>query len=489
MDEAEKSLRAPFSAFIVFRRMCHAEQSAKATFALVIRHRIVRDGRVIRALLLLAFLTGSVVCGHSADRPPNIVFILADDVGQEVLGCYGGESYPTPHLDELARTGMQFNHCYSMPVCHPSRITLMTGKYPRRYGQVTWGSFPTGEESSTFSNRLKAAGYATAIAGKWQLTLLKDDPSHPQRLGFGSSDLFGWHEGPRFYEPMLYRNGVVRDDTLGHYGPDLYVRSLVEFMKANRDQPFLAYFPMAVCHDVTDDLDAPVPHGPFDRYDSYAEMVGEMDRSVGRIVAALNALDLRENTVILFTGDNGTPQEMIVRAEGQELIKEPVVSIQNGQEVPGGKKTLFDTGTRVPLIANWTGTIAPGQVVEDLVDFTDFLPTFMELAAAEVKDGDRLDGHSFASRLRGDGASARTWAHAQEAVLPKPGGVEPDGKSSGSFWVRTQRWKLYNDGRLYDMEADSKEKRPLQGAEIPEAARKPMAGLQKAIRDLAAIAK
>ena len=129
----------------------------------------------------------------AADAPPNIVFILADDVGQEVLGCYGGESYPTPHLDELARTGMKFNHCYSMPVCHPSRITLMTGKYPKRHGQVTWGSFPPKEESATFSNRLLNAGYATGVAGKWQLTLLGDDPTHPQRLGFQSSDMFGSH--------------------------------------------------------------------------------------------------------------------------------------------------------------------------------------------------------------------------------------------------------------------------------------------------------
>ncbi len=430
--------------------------------------------------ILLLLLVCLLLPSAAADRPPNIVFILADDVGQEVLGCYGGESYPTPHLDELARTGMKFNHCYSMPVCHPSRITLMTGKYPKRHGQVTWGSFPPKEESTTFSNRLLNAGYATGIAGKWQLTLLGDDPSHPQRLGFQSSDLFGWHEGPRYYEPMVYHNGEVRDDTLGHYGPDLYVRSLVEFMKAHREEPFLAYFPMAVCHDVTDDLDDPVPHGPFDRYDSYAEMVGEMDRSVGRIVAALNALKLREETLILFTGDNGTPQSMIIRAEGKELITVPVVSMQNGKSVPGGKKTLFDTGTRVPLIANWPGTIEPGQVVEDLVDFSDFLPTFAELAGALVKDDEGLDGHSFAKRLLGKGASTRQWAHSEEAVLPKPGGVEPDGESSGLFWMRNERWKLYSDGRFYDMSSDSEEKTPVKEDSMSEEARTSWGELRRA---------
>lgn len=192
---------------------------------------------------------------------------------------------------------------------------------------------------------------------------------------------------------------------------------------------------------------------------------------LGRIVAALNALNLREKTLILFTGDNGTPQSMIIRTEGQELITVPVVSMQNGKEVPGGKKTLFDTGTRVPLIANWPGTIEPGQVVEDLVDFSDFLPTFAELADAPVKDDEGLDGHSFAKRLLGTGAGTRPWAHSEEVVLPKPGGVEPDGESSGLFWMRNQRWKLYSDGRFYDMSSDPEEKTPLKEDSLSEEAR------------------
>ena len=171
------------------------------------------------------FSTGT----HGAERP-NILFILADDVGQEVLECYGGQSYATPHLNELARTGVQFNHCYSMPVCHPTRLALMSGKYPVHLGATRWGDFPQSEEPFTFANILQEAGYATGIVGKWQLCLLRDDPNHPRRLGFQHSDLLGWHEGPRFYEPMIYNNGQVRTDTLGHYGPDLYVRSLIEFI-------------------------------------------------------------------------------------------------------------------------------------------------------------------------------------------------------------------------------------------------------------------
>ncbi|WP_145255120.1 sulfatase-like hydrolase/transferase [Planctomycetes bacterium Pan216] len=396
-----------------------------------------------------------------AASKPNFLFILADDVGQEVLGCYGGQSYPTPHIDRLAQTGMQFDHCYSMPVCHPSRLALMSGKYPFRHGQVTWGDYPKEGEGKTFANLLAGAGYATAVAGKWQLTLLGDHPDHPARLGFQQWDLFGWHEGPRFYEPMIYRKEGVRPDTLGHYGPDLYVRSLIEFMKAHRDQPFLAYYPMALCHEVTDDLEEPVPHSPFGRYDSYAEMVAEMDRNVGRLVAALEALKLREKTLVLFVGDNGTPQTLIVRAEGKELIKEPVYSRWHGQVLQGGKGKLTDGGTRVPLIANWPGTVPEGVQSQALVDFTDFMPTLLELAGVPVSSDRSLDGVSFAPVLLGESDGVRRFAYGEEAVLPKPGGVEPERTSLGLHWVRTTDWKLYNDGRLYDMRQDPFEQRPI----------------------------
>lgn len=394
---------------------------------------------------------------------PNVLFIFADDVGQEVLGCYGGQSYSTPHLDELARTGARFDNAFSMPVCHPSRIALMTGKYPFRFGQVAWGDFPKEEERYSLGNQFWLQGYETHIAGKWQLCLMKDDLQHPDRLGFGSWDLFGWHEGPRYYEPMIYRNGEVRTDTLGHYGPDLYVRSLIEFMRENREKPFFAFYSMAVAHEVTDDLHPPVPHGPFGRYDNYPEMVAEMDRAVGRLVGALNALKLRERTLILFVADNGSPPEIIIRGEADgTLHREAVVSRRNGVDVPGGKKTLLDRGTNVPMIANWPGTIKPGREVKAIVDFSDFVPTFVDLIGGALPDDRTLDGISFADVLRGSGEGARKWAYCEEAVLPKPGGTEPDGVSSGQRWVRDTKWKLYNDGRLFDVPADPEEKTPIR---------------------------
>ena len=439
--------------------------------------------RLIALCLSSIFLPVMLVRILAGAEQPNILFILADDVGQEVLGCYGGEPYATPHLDALARGGMRFRHAYSMPVCHPSRLALMTGKYPSRLGHVTWGDFPKSEEPHTFARLLGSAGYATSVAGKWQLTLLKDNPQHPRQLGFAHWDLFGWHEGPRYYQPMIYRDGSVRQDTLGSYGPDLYGRSLVDFMKNHRHSPFLAFYSMALCHDVTDDLVEPVPHGPFDRYDSYAEMVAEMDRAIGRLVAALRAFGLRERTLVLFAADNGTPKQMIASAEGKKLIREPVVSKRNGRQGRGGKGDLTNGGTNIPMIANWPGTIEPGQVIDDLIDFTDFLPTFADLANARLPGDREIDGMSFAPRLRGQRKASRTWACAEQARLPKAGGIEPQGESSVLRWVRDTRWKLYSDGRLYDMSADDGERLPIDSPMETEEQRTARARLGEALAD------
>ena len=257
---------------------------------------------LLSSLLITAAMSATAPEGGAGTtRPPNILFILADDVGQEVLECYGGSSYHTPHIDSLARDGMKFHHAYSMPLCYPTRIALMTGRYRVRLNQPTWGNFPAAAESSTFPGFLQRAGYATAIAGKWQLALLKRDPHHPQRLGFDQSSLFAWHEGPRYYDPLIWQNGKLRKNLAGHYGPDVYADFLIDFMKQKRETPFLAYFSMALCHDVTNDLEQPVPFGPGKtRYDDYAEMVRQMDRVVGRLLTALETARLRDNTVVHF---------------------------------------------------------------------------------------------------------------------------------------------------------------------------------------------
>ena len=413
-------------------------------------------GPTLMAVLLLA---ASASCRQVRDVPtepeqPNILLILADDVGREVLGSYGGTSYATPHLDRLARTGLRFEHAYSMPVCHPSRICLMTGRYPFRLGHPVWGTFPDQWEERTLPQVLKRAGYATAVAGKWQLTLLREEPEHPFRLGFDQYCLFGWHEGPRYYEPLIWQNGRIRSDVREEYGPDVYVRFLTEFMERHRSGPFFAFYSMALCHDVTDDLEHPVPFGPRGRYDSYAEMVEAMDQRIGRLVDALDRLGLREKTLIFFTTDNGTPKRSIITARDGRLIRDPVSSRMGERIIPGGKGDLTDAGTRVPTIANWKGILPQGESTDAMMDFSDLLPTLAELGGAGIPPGETLDGTSFAPVLRGGPGEGRAWVFAEHR---------------GRSWVRTRDWKLYRDGRFFHVADDPEETQAIPSDQEPAA--------------------
>ena len=399
----------------------------------------------MRVLVLLGPLCCLTLPAAADDLPRHIVFILADDVGCEPLGCYGGTSYGTPNIDRLAAEGLRFEHCYSMPVCHPSRVTLLTGRYPFRWGNPSWGTFPADAERGTIANRLRAAGFTTAVAGKWQLTLLKQNLDHPDRLGFDEYSLFGWHEGPRYHDPLIWQNGRRREKTTGQYGPDLYVEFLLDFLTRHQQQKTFLFHSMALCHDVTDDLDQPVPYGPDGRYLNYPEMVTSMDEMIGRLMTGLDRLGVREETLILFTGDNGTAQASIDRFENGRYIRNPVVSMFRGQRIPGGKGELTDGGTHVPLIANWPGTIAAGSTSSALVDFSDFLPTFIELGGA--KPVEPIDGTSFAPTLFDPELPTRRWVYSEH---------------KGHFWVRTERWKLDDRGRLHDLHDD-----PLEQNAIP----------------------
>lgn len=398
-------------------------------------------------------LLAIAVCGltiQSASAQPNILLILADDVGCEPIGVYGGERWKTPHIDALAEGGMRFDYCFSMPVCHPSRICLLTGKYPFRL-KSGWGTFPRAEEKHTLAAVLKRAGYRTAVAGKWQLCLMKMDTKQPARMGFDEWSVFGWHEGARYHEPMIYQNGRVREDTKGKYGPELYVEFLGDFMErsSKAKQPFFAYYSMALAHDVTDDLPTQVPYMPGkDRWMNYGEMIESMDAMVGKLVAKVDQLGLRDNTVIFFTGDNGTAGRSKLRhLSGGKYEYEKVYSVRNGERVRGGKGSLLDIGTNVPLIANWPGQIRAGSRGHELVDFSDWLPTLAELGGA--KPDQEIDGVSFATTLLGSRPHrARTFAFSEGR--------------GGTAWVRTRQYKLYNDGRYFDVRADPMEQHPLQ---------------------------
>jgi arylsulfatase A-like enzyme len=268
-------------------------------------------------------------------------------------------------------------------------------------------------------------------------------------MGFDQWSLFGWHEGPRYHDPFIYQNGKPRTDTTGEYGPDLYVEFLIDFMEKHQDSPFLAFYSMALCHDVTDDIGKPVPYGPDGHWLTYEEMAHDMDRQIGKLVTALDRLQLREKTLILYTTDNGTAAASYLKFENGKFVRPKVFSRIGGRLVQGGKGKLNDWGTRVPLIANWAGQIEPGQVVDDLVDFSDFFPTFSELAKVQRTSGVAINGVSFLPRLLGPTPSPRLWAYAEHR---------------GKRFVRTREHKLYGDGKFFDMKADPEEKKPLPSA-------------------------
>ncbi|MFP6766261.1 MAG: sulfatase-like hydrolase/transferase, partial [Planctomycetaceae bacterium] len=238
--------------------------------------------------------------------------------------------------------------------------------------------------------------------------------------------------------------------------PDLYCDFLIDFIETIKDQPFLAYYPMALTHWPKKDE----PRGPNGKHLNFKQMVEEMDRQVGKLTATLERQGLLENTVILFTGDNGTPTN--------------VTSIINGRKIKGGKARLTDAGTRVPLLASWPGTIRANSINTDLVDFTDFMPTLAELAGTTVPQDRVIDGQSFVAALKGKNPKPRQWVHTWW---------------SGKEWLRDKDWKLYTDGRLFHMKEDADEAKPMNtdgGDAAAKAAREKLAGLMAELKQSAA---
>lgn len=392
-----------------------------------------------RALLILVgLLLGPAVEGAGK---PNLILILADDLGYETIGANGGTSYRTPALDKLAATGTRFTHCYVQPLCTPTRVQLMTGLYNVR-NYTSFGQMDP--ESVTFAQLLKRAGYATCMVGKWQLGR---EPDLPRKFGF--DDYCLWQHlrrPPRYANPGLEINGVKRDFNNGEYGPDLISDHALNFIARKKDGPFFLYYSMMLTHSPyqpTPDSKNwdPKAKGEPGRAakEHFGDMVAYMDKLIGKLVARLETLGLRENTLILFVGDNGTGKGMR--------------SMLGSREVAGGKGTTTAAGMHVPLIANWPGQVAAGKVCSDLVDSTDFLPTL--LAAAGESVNLKLDGRSFLPQLRGERGHPREWIYSWYS--PRQGA-----NLSVREFVFDHDFKLYRTGEFFDLAKDMEEKQPLK---------------------------
>jgi arylsulfatase A len=392
----------------------------------------------------LLFLFALAVLGLSAPAAPrpNLIFIMADDLGYETLGCNGGTSYRTPNLDRLAATGARFTHCFVQPLCTPTRVQVMTGLYNvRNYVHFGW-MLP---DSVTFAHPLRRAGYATCIAGKWQLGR---DPALPQKFGFDESCLWQHtRRPPRYANPGLEINGVEHDYTHGEYGPDLVNAFVRDFISRHRNEPFFVYYPMILTHapfqPTPDSPDwDPNARGEDVHRDPkhFADMVRYMDKLVGKLVAHLETLGLRTNTLLIFTGDNGTTRGIRSR--------------MGEREVSGGKGRTTAAGMRVPLIVNWPARIRPGQVCSNLVDSTDFFPTLLDAAGLKPPREPALDGVSFLPPLLGRKGRTREWIYSWYS--PRQGADR-----RVSEFAFDHRYKLYRTGAFFDWEADPDEEKPL----------------------------
>ena len=358
-------------------------------------------------------LVSHLVANDASDRP-NLIVIMADDLGAKELSCYGHPQHQTPHLDRLAESGVQFDTCYTACICHPTRFEIMTGQYASTNGVYHFAGRPGGpgrnspEEQIvnhlTFGKVLQEAGYATAQAGKWQLT--GEHPNLVVENGFdeycmwaykhnlprGVEHTGGWEgkEGQktsRYWHPSIVRNGEYVPTTIDDYGPDIYTDFVIDFIRRHRDGPFFVYYPMALTHGPFYATPASNPN-ERDKFrnskqDHFGENVEYMDHLVGRIVAALDEMGLREDTIVMFTGDNGTGGE--------------------------GKGTPTELGARVPMIANCPGRVAPTGLIDALVDTSDVMPTLVELAGAELPADHPIDGHSIVPILRGEKSDVREW--------------------------------------------------------------------------------
>ena len=332
---------------------------------------------------------------------------------------------------------MLFTHCFANPACTPSRAELLTGTYPSFIGfQHVLGkwkddNFLDPKKFNSFANQLKRVGYATAVAGKWNLSWLERNDI-VKALGFDEHCLWQMFDRKgvkrsRFYQPHFRINGEIAEESIAdRFGPDVLADFMIDFMKRKKDQPFLIYYPALLVHTPY----VRVPGGPKTNAlpdnrqksgpECFPEMVEYLDKNVGRLVNAIDELGIRENTMVIFCSDNGTHR--------------PVTSVwgENRTKIRGGKMSMTDRGSRVPLVVSWPGKIKPGLQSDHLVELADFMPTFLELASAP-EPMQKVHGQSFLPQLLGKKGPSKEWVHIEY---------------KDNRQIRTKEWIYTNKGEL-----------------------------------------
>jgi arylsulfatase A len=395
-----------------------------------------------KSILLNAF---TLACGTSLlavnQKKMNVILILADDVGYECIGAYGS-TYNTPYLDKMAEKGMTFMNCHSQPLSTPSRVELMTGKYNNRnYTQFAY----LNPQEKTFAHLAKEGGYTTCIAGKWQLGY---DSRLPRVFGFDSHCLWQLSqersEGERYANVLYEKDEKLMSRDINIYGPDVFVNYIIDFIKTNKNKPFFVYYPMVLSHDPfypTPDSEEWKDEALREKNDTkhFSEMITYMDKNVGKILDYIKSEGLDNNTLVLFTGDNGTNTKI-------------VTTMKDGTKIRGGKKGTKSNGTHVPLIAIGPNVIK-GKKNQNLIDFSDFYPTLRDAFGVKNDRNKILDGISFYSQLSDQQTAVRDWSfcHYQNQNTP-----------DYTRFVQTIDYKLYMDGRFYNKKKDIDEVNDIQ---------------------------
>jgi arylsulfatase A-like enzyme len=387
---------------------------------------------------------------------PNIVFILADDLGLDGVGCCGSDVYKkqTPNIDTLAKTGTRFERCYASPLCGPSRCLLMTGRYAFRTGGITNQSWRRGgpgaksKDEYPIARLLKENGYATCQAGKW-----RQIGETPKDWGFDEyctdNTASGW-----YWRKSYLQSGKTVNTDKEVYCPDIVQAFAINFINRNRDKPFFLYYATHLVH-------LPMERTPDSKANTtdikalYADNIAYMDKQVGLVVKELERLKLRQKTLIVFSADNGTAARFPTTVDGKPIS--------------GRKGEMLEGGSRVPLVANWPGVTPQGKVLKDLVDFTDMHATFAEVAGAKMPKALTFDGHSFAPQLRGQAGKPREWVYVQLGA---------------KWYVRSPGWKLTQSGALFDMKEAPFVEKPVPADTKDADARVAREKLQKVLETL-----
>jgi arylsulfatase A-like enzyme len=404
------------------------------------------------------------ISGQQAASRPNIIVILADDLGYGDLGCYGQTRIRTPNLDRMAAQGMRFTQAYAgSTVCAPSRCAMLTGLHTghcRVRDNIPHGVFLRPDDL-TVAELLKQAGYRTGAVGKWSLG---NPGSHgtPNQQGF--DDWFGFlnqDHAHSYYPGHLWDNEREvllmgnRGGQRQEYAPDLFLNRALKFIRDNRQRPFFLYYATTLPHWSDYDLksvqsqdvpsDAPYSNEQWPQVEkNYAAMVTRIDDGVGKILRLLAELGIESNTLVLFTSDNGP---------SAEAMHEPAFFNSSGG-LRGVKRDMYEGGIRVPLLAQWPGVVPEGKTTDGVVAGWDLLPTFVEFAGLRLPDG--IDGISFAPVLRGGRGTS------SEALYWEYGHARPQFCQA----VRAGKWKAVRTAsarpvELYDLEADPSEQADL----------------------------